>query len=210
LRVTLSQRGKASARLRGHRSRLLLLMARVDSRLARDAAALAAVSQAVSECPRCARVLTEAALLAARAGDFAQAERWQQAAESMVDEGSLRTQRERIALGRNLLEQTAAAPSVRAIQLRAERHALLGAWGRAYAELLPHRDRIERAGAEAAVHLAQVGFRAGDARVARELLERHAPRRASGLIREWTRDAGWEDTGGSPPPEWSIEQGCAW
>jgi hypothetical protein len=210
LQLVVPQDGKAALELRKRAPHLELLLADIDSRLQRDAQVLACAGRAVAGCPRCPRVLGKAALVAARAGRFEQAERWQRMAEAMLGAQTLRAQRQSIEAAQGLAAQAAAAPERFAARLQAQRHALLGAWGRAYAELRPHREEIEQAGAAPALQYAKLAYRAGEFGVARALLQRHLPGRKAELVAEWAKAAGWDDAGRSPPPGWSPEQGCAW
>jgi hypothetical protein len=210
LQLVVPQDGKAALELRKRAPHLELLLAEIDSRLQRDAQVLVCAGRAVAGCPRCPRVLGKAALLAARAGRFEQAERWQRMAEAMLGAQTLRAQRQSIEAAQALAAQAAKAPERSAARLEAQRHALLGAWGRAYAELMPYREEIEQAGTPAVLEYASLAYRAGQFRVARALLQRHLAGRKTELVARWAKAAGWDEEARSPPPDWTPEQGCAW
>jgi hypothetical protein len=83
----------------------------------------------------------------------------------------------------------------RLIQLQAERLAVLGLNGSAYALLRPHRDAVIEAGESAAASYALLAFRAGADDEARRVLAHHgAPRsRVEEMLMRWGKETGRVD-----------------
>jgi hypothetical protein len=87
--------------------------------------------------------------------------------------------------------QAALASGPVALQLAASELAALEAWGRAYHVLSPFRAQIELAPGFA-IGFAELAYRAGDAHVARGVLEKQVPAEKIGpLMDQWAVKMGW-------------------
>ena len=194
LSLRLAADSKAAARLRRLSPQVRILQAEILSRMDDDKAALSTAGLAVSECMRCAPVVADAALIAARAGDSELADSYlERAAKLGAPIGRLR---DRIGAAYQFETYEFFQMPVLAAEamLVAQRHARLGAWGRAHAALAPYHWEIQKGGHQAAIAAAEVAFRAGETGSAEELL------RAVGLgagapeaFAAWRRQMGWED-----------------
>jgi hypothetical protein len=196
---------KAGKRLREHVGELGLLLAKVESRLGNDAHAVRAAEAALADCGDCVDRIAQAALIAARAGDFDRAFAW---LDRVPD--PLANQRQLIAMARDVRQRAARAPLQISAQLMAQFYWTLGAWGRAYREMQPYQREIEAAGPRAVVEYSRLAFRAGDHATARRLLERGLPGQADALLQDWRADEAHSQGDGEVPPTWNPDAGCYW
>jgi hypothetical protein len=205
----LAQEGKAAQVMRRKSFRVALLLADIESRLGSEADCVGAAGAAVASCPGCLDVAGQAAVLAARVGDFEQAFAWQAVAEAHPST-RLKRQRESLELAHGLRRRAASAPPRLSAQLMARYYWSLGVWGRAYAALRPYQRAIEAAGPTPVTEYARIAQRAGDQKTAQRLLERHVPEQAHALLDEWTADTAHAPGDGTVPEGWSPAQGCYW
>lgn len=186
--LTMPLSGPIGDRLREARTRVLAARAELLSRLAHDPEALALVDEARGRCPTCARPNTVGALVAARAGDYPKARTFLAALTDAKEGESLRSSLDAAELAR---KQAAMTSGPMALQLSASELARLEAWGRAYAVLAPFRAQIELAPGFA-VGFAELAFRAGDEKTAREVLAKHvAAEKIEPTIDQWAIKMGW-------------------
>ena len=205
----LAQQSKAAQVIRRKSFRVALILADIESRLGNETDCVGAAGAAVASCPGCLDVAGQAAVLAARVGDFEQAFAWQAVAEAQPSM-RLKRQRESLELARRLRRRAASAPPRLAAQLMAQCYWTLGAWGRASAALRPYQRAIEAAGPTPVIDYARIAYRAGDHKTARRLLERHVPEQAHTLLDEWTAATAHAPGDGVVPAGWDPAKGCYW
>lgn len=192
LRIIVPRTKAARGRIASLTFRIHGLRASFFSRLGDDPAALAAAAKANESCPRCASVHREAAIVFARAGNFAGAEGELAAAASIGGAAVVAKLSDSVAGARVDASQASLAeePVMKAL-LTARAYARLEAWGRAYAELVPHRPLIEKAPGLALTY-AELAFRSGDEASARAVLGAVRPPETIGpTLADWKRKMGW-------------------
>lgn len=191
LSVNLS-RGAAGARLRAQRARLLVLQADVQSRLDDDPTARRLANQARDACPDCPEIGTLRAMVEARAGAYDQAFLALDETAAAAGEPAVAERREVLRKASLLGKQAAMAPEgPLQLDLRSMELAALDAWGRAYAVLMPFKDRIKIAPGMA-FGFAELAFRAGYPEVATEILGGLVPQeKIAPIERGWTLKMGW-------------------
>jgi len=178
LRIRIPLDGAAVAkRVDKLRPRVLALRAAIESRVADDAGAIELAETAHARCPGCLDVGRVAALVNARAGRYERAERILDTVAGFAGEPAVAATR---ALLRSAQDAggAAAASSEEAIRLhlRATELCTLEAWGRAFDVLATARTEIEQAPAFA-LGFAELAWRAGEFKVAQEVLARSEERR---------------------------------
>lgn len=181
-----------------HQTRLLLISAEAAVRRGDDVSAAAAAREAVGHCDTCWRLLSNAALVLARAGAIAEALSLAERAHTIAPDGSIP----------ELMTIIRAAASW---QARREQHpgpladigfyGALGAFGRAYQAATP---LLESPPPDPTIvsRLAELALRAGDAEGARRLLLRVAPaERVDAQLRELAGALPWSERP-LPPDVW--------
>jgi hypothetical protein len=185
-------------RIEAQRPLVLGLMASTKSRLVEDSAALDYAEQAQRDCPGCQQVTRVAALVAACAGDYPRARRY-------LDELARWTNEETVLETRTVLRTAetsgnaakVATSEPQRLQLRATELATLEAWGRAYDVLAPFVEEIRKA-PDFALGFAELAWRAGEFRTAREVLRDTMDSAAvAATTEQWSRKMGWIDDSGA-------------
>jgi hypothetical protein len=184
------------------RVELLALRADILSRLGDDQAAQKLSAEVHGRCPVCRDLGRVRALIAARAGLYADAfavlDQLRQAdiAATNVDEDYELLRRAAI-----LSKQASVAPEgPLQLNLRATELSTLDAWGRAYGLLAPHKELIKHAPGMA-YGFAELAFRAGYGEVSREMLGVLVPPEKIGPTEQrWARKMGWIDVGPDDEP----------
>ncbi len=184
--ATMSLAGPNALRLRGLRTVLLVARAEVESRLGRDAAANDTIDAALSGCVNCTRALLVGVLVRARSGDYARAT--ELASRLPPDPETMRVTQALRAAERLRAGRTSGSPTPHALGLEL---AALEAWGRAYALLAPHRASLE-ATKDLALRFGEVAYKAGEAGIARDLLDRTVERaQIQPTLEAWAAGMGW-------------------
>jgi hypothetical protein len=182
------------ARIQAQRPLINGLRAATKSRLVEDAVALDLSEEAHRECPGCVQVGRISALVAARAGQYDRSYRF-------LDEVALWTSPEAVLETRNLLrgaeasgkDAASATDEARRLQLLATELSTLEAWGRAFDVLAPAIDAIRKA-PDFALGFAELAWRAGEFRTARDVLSTMMPPPAiAATTEQWSRKMGWID-----------------
>jgi hypothetical protein len=175
-------------RARSLRQHVLGASAEVESRLGRDAEALALIDEARAACATCKAATVSGPLVAARAGDYPRARMLLAASSNTDDAAPVAKALDAAELAHR---QAALASGPVALQLEASELAALEAWGRAYHVLAPYRAQIELAPGFA-LGFAELAYRAGDEATARGVLERNVPPEKIGpLLEQWAVKMGW-------------------
>jgi hypothetical protein len=199
-------RGPAGAQLLRQRPRMIMLRANILSRLGDDATAQGLAAEAQAACPGCAEVGALRASIEARAGNYDRASEVLDALAALNGESSVAEIRESVRKAALLHKQAAMAPEGPIqLNLRAMELAALDAWGRAYAVLVPFKDRIKIAPGMA-FGFAELAFRAGYPEVASEILGALVPaEKIAPIERGWSVKMGWSvadptEAGAAPSP----------
>lgn len=167
------------------RPRLLVQHAGIQSRIGDQDAAARAAEQAYEACRSCAAVGSKAALVLARSGRYAEAQRILGSLTGMETTGVVATTQKRIARAESW-HRRAASPGPLGLVARARELSILGAYGRAFAVLSPHEDAIRNAPAMLPGY-AELAWRAGYPGVARRVLAGHLPQgQIEKLTRSWS------------------------
>lgn len=184
--------GAVQSRLQALRPQILISRAVIASRIGDDAAALALAEQARNECPRCTHQVAVIAIVKARAGDYAGAQKVLDELAAMTGEASVKEQREIVIKAQVLAKQAEDAPEGPIkLNLRARELSQLDAWGRGYEVLRPYKEQIKKAPGFA-LGFAELAYRAGDEATAREVLQANVPaEKIEPTIKEWRRKMGW-------------------
>jgi hypothetical protein len=180
-------------RLKVLRPRVLLLRADLASRQGDDALAFRFVEAARASCPGCAEIESTAAIVGARAGDYALAHR--SLAALAGHPGEARAARVRAVVERSELlgREAAGASGPSGLMLRAQQLASLEAWGRAYDVLAPYKDEIKSAPG-VALGFAELAWRAGEPATARDVLAASVPPdKVDTMTSEWSKAMGWTE-----------------
>ena len=192
-----TREGKTGAGLVARLPRLESLAAEMSSRQGLDARAVEHAEACVQMCPFCDKAVLRSALALARARRFDQADAALDRIADYRGRGAVSAERGRVKAARDAWEEAERVGFPMKAQLRARCYGVLGAWGRAYAELRDHRGPIEAAGPEAARAFAEVAWRAGDEKVATEVLARHASAEATAAMTgQWSLAMLWVDAPG--------------
>ena len=191
LEVGLSTRTGAYAHeIEMRRFRLLAVRADIQSRLGNDVEALSLSEKAVAECKYCISVVTERALVLARAGQYDEALDVLVDARGKVPEERLDLTREHVEKAVTL-HANAGSGSPSQLQARASELAALELWGRAFDVLAPYSDKIKTA-PNFAIGFAELAFRAGETGVARDVLSLYmSSDEIESKLSDWTRVMGW-------------------
>ena len=178
-------------RLKVLRPRLLLLRADLASRQGDDALAFRIVEGARASCPGCAEVESMAAIVGARAGDYALANRSLAALAGHPGEVHAASVRAVVERAELLGKEAAAASGPSGLMLRAQQLTTLEAWGRAYDVLAPYKEEIKSAPG-VALGFAELAWRAGETANAREVLAANVPPdQVERMTTAWSRAMGW-------------------
>jgi protein O-mannosyl-transferase len=181
-----------------HESRLWIISAEAAVRRADDEAAIAAAETAVETCPDCWNLLSNAALILARAHRLERALTLAERALELAPAGKIE---DVVAIVRDAKRWEGLRGSAPAAVVEAGMQSALGSFGRAYQSARP---AIENPPAEPAsvLSLAELAFRAGDTRTARSLLLRVLPAAdVERTLAELARSVNWIDQPRSPD-EW--------
>jgi hypothetical protein len=180
---------------------LLALRAGIRSRLVDDERAVALADNAVSLCPGCLDVGRTAAVVVARAGQYDRAERLLDDLARVTGEPALASTLAALRIAERAAGEAEAAHDAAAkLQHRAMSLCALEAWGRAFDVLAPARAEIERAPAFA-IGFAELAWRAGEFKVAREVLTSlMPPDAAEKTTRAWSTKMGWIEEKEDPIP----------
>jgi hypothetical protein len=186
-------------RIDKQRPRFDALRAGIKSRLSDDATALELAGEARALCPGCSDVGRAAAIVAAIADRFDAAERTIDSVARFTGESAVAETRKMLRSAVRANEQAASTTIEAArLQLRATAFCELEAWGRAYDVLAPARAEIEQA-SEFAPGFAELAWRAGEFRTAREVLAKWMPPDAAErTTRGWSIKMGWIDPDEGP------------
>jgi protein O-mannosyl-transferase len=189
--IELVLHGALHERVRAMRVRTMIARASTLSRLGADSAASALIDDAYAACPGCINAGIVGALAAARSGDYARARALCDRVASARGESLVAEQRKAIESAYVARRQASAASGPVMLNLQAQELARLEAWGRAYEVLSPYRVQIEQAPGFA-FGFAELAFRAGEATVAREVLEKQIPAdKVPATLALWGRKMGW-------------------
>ena len=185
-------RGSVGKRIRLQRPLLLALDASILSSLGDDQRELALAEEAQRACATCGSIGAALALVAARAGDYARAERALDAISARQGAPAAREAGELVQKAQLLAKQAALAPEgPLRLNLRAKELSTLNAWGRAYAVLAPYERQI-RLAPGMAFGFAELAFRAGYADVAGEVLAALVPpEKIAPIEHAWAQKMGW-------------------
>ncbi len=190
-RVTLRISGNLRDRIRAMRVRTVIARATLQSRLGRDDVAGRLVDEAYAACPGCINAGIIGALSAARAGNYPRARELCDRVAASRGEAVVAEQRKAIESAYVARRQAELASGPILLNLQATELSRLEAWGRAYEVLAPYRAQIETAPGFA-FGFAELAFRAGEAKVAREVLEKQVPaERVAPTLDLWGRKMGW-------------------
>jgi len=193
LRIRISLASAAVAkRVDKLRPRVLALRAAIESRVADDGGAIELAETAHLRCPGCLDVGRVAALISARAGRYERGQRILDTVASFAGEPAVVATR---ALLRSAQDAGAAAATSTEeavkLHLRATELCTLEAWGRAFDVLATARTEIEQAPAFA-LGFAELAWRAGEFKVAQEVLANLMPSDAAETTtRGWSAKMGW-------------------
>jgi hypothetical protein len=182
------------ARIDAQRPLINGLRAATKSRLVEDEMAIDLSEEAHRECPGCFQIGRISALVAARAGQYDRGHRFlDEVARWTSPETVLETQlvlRGAEATGRGAAN---AVDEAQRLQLRATELSKLEAWGRAFDVLAPAIDAIRKA-PDFALGFAELAWRAGEFRIARDVLSTMMPASAiAATTEQWSRKMGWID-----------------
>jgi len=192
--VALENQPTTRTRIDAQRPLINGLRAATKSRLVEDAMAIDLSEEAHRECPGCLQIARMSALVAARAGQYDRGLRF-------LDEAARWTSPEMVLETRVLLRNAeatgtsaATAPDeAQRLQLRATELSQLEAWGRAFDVLAPAIEEIRKA-PDFALGFAELAWRAGEFRAAREVLSTMMPAPAiAATTEQWSRKMGWID-----------------
>jgi hypothetical protein len=170
----------------------LFARAQLASRRGDDRAAFAFAHSALEECPRCFQHVSGLAVVYARAGDYGAARRILDDVAAYAGPETVKEERATIDRAELYGKQAALAQEgPLKLQLRALELSTLDAWGRAYAVLRDHKEEIKKAPGFA-FGFAELAFRAGDTKTAREVLAAIMPEeKIEPTFREWSKKMGW-------------------
>jgi hypothetical protein len=182
------------ARVEVQRPHIIGLRSTIQSRLVNDREALYLAELAHRECQGCTQVAQIVALVAARAGRYDVGYRflddvasWTSAVNAL-DTRKLLTEAEASGKAAALAED-----EPHRLQLRATELSTLEAWGRAYDVLAPAIDAI-RTAPDFALGFAELAWRAGEFRTARNVLSGMMPAaQVTATTEQWSRKMGWID-----------------
>jgi hypothetical protein len=182
------------ARVRKEFPRVTALRAGIKSRLARDGDAIELAEAAHGACMGCVDVGRTAALVLARAGRYDRGNRILDDVARAPGEVAVAATRNALRSAERASREGAAADGEAArLQLRATELCALEAWGRAFDVLEPSKAEIERAPGFA-LGFAELAWRAGEFKVAREVLAKvMPPEAAERATRGWSAKMGWND-----------------
>ena len=173
--------------------RLLVQRAALLGRLGDDATALELARRALTQCKECITIITMAALVHARAGQYEEAMALLDKGKRLVNEEAVAGAQSRIRDAWTRHNEALKSVGPAQLQKRAAELSALELWGRAYDVLAPHKEQIRNAPAFAP-GFAELAFRAGDTAVAREILATYAPPdRIEPQLQEWSALMGWTD-----------------
>ncbi len=192
--VALENQPMTRSRIDAQRPIIHALRAATNSRLAEDTTALDQSDEAHRVCPGCFQVGRICALVAARAGQYDRSyrvlddvARWT-SAEMVVETRTLVLDAEATGKG-----AASATDDAQRLQLRATELAKLEAWGRAFDVLAPAIEAIRKA-PDFALGFAELAWRAGEFRTAREVLSTMMPASViAATTEEWSAKMGWID-----------------
>jgi hypothetical protein len=192
--VPLEKTPALRARLDVQRPHINGLRASAHSRLVDDPGALALSEEAYRECRGCIQIARNAALLWARSGRYDKG-------YGFLDDAATWTSPDRVLDARKILSTAEASGKAAAavqdqaqrLQLRATELSTLEAWGRAYDVLAPAIDAI-RTAPDFAMGFAELAWRAGEFRTARDVLSGLMPPPAvTATTEQWSGKMGWID-----------------
>jgi hypothetical protein len=207
--LRLSPKNPSAHRLRELSPSLDMLRAEILVRLGDPVGGSKLAERAVERCPRCRDILIRSAETALRVGDLERAQGRLEGLGLLGEEiAPGMTRGTQVAQVRTLTAEAEHAEGVRRAQLLTTRASVLGLWGLALSVLLPERDSISRAGAEAQALLAEVAARAGRDDIARAALSRHFQEPAiDAMLVNVQRQMGFVDR--QPTSEAFVAGGCA-
>jgi hypothetical protein len=195
LHVAMALQGESYRKqLVAYHPRILALRADVLGRLGDDKAAVEVVKQARALCAQCTSVFISDTVAHARAGDYAEARRIIASVEGKVFEKALAELKKRVEKAAAAHDQIKTLPPGPAqLQAQAVELSALELWGRAYDVLAPYKDDIKRAPG-IAKGFAELAFRAGEPRVAKEVLDELMPaHEVNAQLWEWSEVMGWSE-----------------
>ncbi len=167
------------------RPSLVSTHADIQSRVGDPDAAARAAEQSYQSCRSCSAVGSRAALVLARSGRYAEAQRILDALARMNSTDMVVTTCQRVARAKSW-HRRAASPGPAGLVARARELSILGAYGRAYAVLSPHEDAIRQA-PQILPGYAELAWRAGYHDVARRVLAGRLPNpQIEELTRKWS------------------------
>jgi len=171
--------------------KLLVQRAALLGRLGDDATAVQLADRALAQCTDCISVITLAALVHARAGDYQQAHALFEKGKRLVNERPILDAQARIRVAQTAHNEALTSVGPAQLQKRAAELSELELWGRAYDVLAPHKEDIIKA-PKFAPGFAELAFRAGEPEVAREVLAAYeSPAKIEERFKEWSAEMGW-------------------
>lgn len=173
------------------RPQFVRIRSELQSRLGHDAAAIELARSALEECERCTTLITNAALVLARAGRYDDGLAVLDAARQRTSNPALDAARTTVETAQHLFEQAQRLEGPAALQAHASELAKLELWGRAYDLLAPYEAEIVKV-PRFATGFAELAFRAGEPVIARRILAASkSPTEIDALIMDWTAKMGW-------------------
>jgi hypothetical protein len=192
--VALENQTKVLARVAVQRPLIDCIRSAVQSRLVNDSQALDLAELAQRECPGCTQIARIAALIAGRAGRYDVGNRFLDGVANWTSATDVLDTRKVLSDAEDSGKASMAAEDEpHRLQLRATELATLEAWGRAYDVLAPQVDAIRHA-PQFAMGFAELAWRAGEFRTARDVLSGMMPPTAvAATTEQWSRKMGWID-----------------
>jgi hypothetical protein len=193
-RIRISRQAAAiKPRLKALKPVILMNRALIASRLGDDPGAIALAAATRADCPLCTQQVSEVAIVHARAGDYAYAYKTLDEISSFAGEEPIKDKRATVKKAELYGKQSASAPEGPIkLQLRGLELSTLDAWGRAYKVLRDYKEGIKKAPGFA-LGFAELAFRAGDTKTAREVLAAIVPEeKIDPTLRAWSKKMGWQ------------------
>jgi hypothetical protein len=173
------------------RPQFVRLRSELQSRLGHDAAAIELARAALAECETCGTLITNDALVLARAGHYDESLAVLDAASQRGNPPAIAAARASVESAQQLFEQAQRLQGPAALQAHASELAKLELWGRAFDLLAPYEAEIVQA-PRFATGFAELAFRAGEPVIARRVLASgKSDTETDALIAEWTAKMGW-------------------